>query len=235
VTKPRMYEITLNEAESRVIDTVRLAFSLNSVHLLSAALRELAGVDITSDRVRELSIFAWDEQVQLALEDDLITEVELDSLAQGALSMDILSEVRQRPSYGRLHEALARQRAGLAPRTRRRPRKKTAVAQVDPSGGERNEVAAVGESHYQTALRAARGDRPSPARCDVALVPEDDNEFDAKAVRVDVAGECVGYLSRSHAVLYRRRHASRSVSCRGLLCGGDESRPLIGIWLDVEL
>lgn len=238
-------EILLSPKDEAVIDAVRLAFALNSFPLLPATLQRLAGRELSAERVRDLVVWAWDEQVQLALVDDIITEAELDMLSQSAVALGVVDQVRGRPSYGRLVEGLARQRAELAPpkRRHRRSRRPAAViaasntTSTPASDDVRGEypVAAVGESHYQPALLSAAADRSTPARCDAALVPEPTNQYDANAVRVDVRGECVGYLNRSHARIYRDRYGERSISCKGLLCGGDAKRPSIGIWLAVEL
>ncbi|MBN1527961.1 MAG: HIRAN domain-containing protein [Thermoleophilaceae bacterium] len=66
-------------------------------------------------------------------------------------------------------------------------------------------VAAVGEAHYQPALRALCGsDRWEDVRCDVraVLVPEPDNPHDPNAVMVQVDQQHVGYLSRGDAIDY---------------------------------
>ena len=66
----------------------------------------------------------------------------------------------------------------------------------------------VGESHYRPALASITGNRTLPGlgiKVMAALVCENSNAFDANAVRVEVRGKTVGYLSREDAVDYRRR------------------------------
>lgn len=86
----------------------------------------------------------------------------------------------------------------------------------------------VGESHYQQHLdRIAGGKKEHTHFLPVAavLVMEDDNPTDPKAVRVDIDGEPVGYLSRDDARNFRqrlkRRHlAARVVACDAVITGG---------------
>jgi hypothetical protein len=63
-------------------------------------------------------------------------------------------------------------------------------------------VQVVGESHYQPAIRAACG-WTKPAEilfdCMAELVPEPKNPHDPNAIRVDIEGRQVGYLSRADA------------------------------------
>lgn len=61
----------------------------------------------------------------------------------------------------------------------------------------------VGESNYQPAIRKACGWEPGTDthfECFAELVPEPTNRYDPNAVRVDIDGACVGYLSRVDAV-----------------------------------
>lgn len=63
-------------------------------------------------------------------------------------------------------------------------------------------ISVVGESHYQPALRAICGAKVGEAvrfECFAALVPEPDNPHDPSAVRVEIKGRLVGYLSRANA------------------------------------
>src|SRR3989475_11727740 len=65
----------------------------------------------------------------------------------------------------------------------------------------------VGESHYQEALEqicGPRTDEGEDRRIEAHLVLEDENPHDSMAVRVDINGITVGYLSRDHARKYRR-------------------------------
>jgi hypothetical protein len=64
----------------------------------------------------------------------------------------------------------------------------------------------VGESHYQETLQAICGPRSDDGedrRVAARLVLENDNPYDSMAVRVDIQGQTVGYLSREHARRYR--------------------------------
>lgn len=68
-------------------------------------------------------------------------------------------------------------------------------------------VRAVGVSHHQEALRrlsgvAAAGAGPVRHDVEATLVPEPANPHDPNAVRVEVEGEFVGYLSRDDALRY---------------------------------
>lgn len=94
----------------------------------------------------------------------------------------------------------------------------------------------VGEASYQETLRRlARGRRV--AYFDAHLVLEDNNPYDDQAVRVDINGKTVGYLSRAHARQYRQRLAEAGLSgeqvCRCKVVGGDSDR--IGVWLDLPV
>jgi hypothetical protein len=65
----------------------------------------------------------------------------------------------------------------------------------------------VGESHYQLALeRIAGGKHRDSAEfeCTATLVLEDSNPHDGNAVRIDIAGQTVGYFPRNDAKAYRR-------------------------------
>lgn len=78
-------------------------------------------------------------------------------------------------------------------------------AQVDVRGkGIRNElVNVVGESNYQPAIREACGwesGTDTHFECFAELAPEPTNPYDPNAVRVDIDGACVGYLSRADAL-----------------------------------
>jgi hypothetical protein len=70
-------------------------------------------------------------------------------------------------------------------------------------------VKVTGEAHYQPALRAIcgrRGDEAVSVEGKTALlVPEPDNPHDHLAVRVEIDGETVGYMSRGNAKRYHRR------------------------------
>lgn len=60
----------------------------------------------------------------------------------------------------------------------------------------------VGESHYQSSIEAIAGkktERGVRHRCAAALIPEPTNRYDPNAVKVQIDGATVGYLSRDTA------------------------------------
>ncbi|HJQ12594.1 MAG TPA: HIRAN domain-containing protein [Gemmatimonadaceae bacterium] len=104
-------------------------------------------------------------------------------------------------------------------------------------------LACVGESHYQNALEqicGASSARENPVLAHLCL--EDTNPYDPEAVRVDVNGSTVGYLSRQDARAYRELMAAAgyadTLECRAVIRGRraqDPSDHGYGIWLDVPL
>lgn len=81
----------------------------------------------------------------------------------------------------------------------------------------------VGESHYLVAFEAIFGRRTRDGVCataDAQLIPESDNPHDRNAVRVELEGRHVGYLSRDNAVRYRACYGGQVVACRALVRGG---------------
>lgn len=86
----------------------------------------------------------------------------------------------------------------------------------------------VGESRYQSALESICGKRSDVSQeklVEAVLVCEDDNPYDDKAVRVDIQGKTVGYLSREIAREYRRRlnesgHKNDTTVCFAKIVGG---------------
>lgn len=107
-------------------------------------------------------------------------------------------------------------------------------------------LACVGESHYQDELQSVCGP-PNEESSDLEVVAtialEDTNPYDRDAVRVDVEGRTVGYLSRPDARAYREALKSASTSevleCRGRIRGGwnrgEKDRGFFGIYLDLAL
>lgn len=103
--------------------------------------------------------------------------------------------------------------------------------------------AIVGESHYQQALEAAAGSRSQRRRVQVeaALVPEDDNPHDPQAIRIEIGGRRVGYLSRDDARAWRRYLAGQGQAgaralCQAEISGGGQGRDglkYLGVWLDL--
>jgi hypothetical protein len=90
------------------------------------------------------------------------------------------------------------------------------------------EVEVVGESHYQDALERICGGRSEDGAekyCRATLILDDSNPYDKKAVRIDVDGATVGYLSREGAGVYRQRlkeagHPRLRGTCDAVIRGG---------------
>jgi hypothetical protein len=86
----------------------------------------------------------------------------------------------------------------------------------------------VGESHYQAVLSEICGgpcEDGHELEITAVLVPETDNEFDAKAVAVKINGSTVAYLSRSDAREYRTQlaaggHTGQMAACDAMIVGG---------------
>jgi len=107
-------------------------------------------------------------------------------------------------------------------------------------------LACVGESHYQDALEAICGPRTEDGEdleVPALIALEDTNPYDLEAVRIEVDGRTVGYLSRPDARAYRRALQAASLSevlvCRGRIRGGwdrgRDDRGSFGIFLDMAL
>lgn len=114
--------------------------------------------------------------------------------------------------------------------------KKINVATLTPRilpGG--YEVEVVGESHYVAALDTIADDGATQAWAD--LVVEDDNPYDRNAVRVEINGQKVGYLSREVAPTYRpvglRLRELGYVGRCAATIRGSERRRLFGVFLDL--
>lgn len=86
----------------------------------------------------------------------------------------------------------------------------------------------VGEAHYQQALaRLAGGRKEDSANIETVatLVPEPTNPYDCNAVRVEVDGNLVAYMKRTHAeryceILKAFDEAGYITQCEALICGG---------------
>jgi hypothetical protein len=108
------------------------------------------------------------------------------------------------------------------------------------------EASVVGEGSYQRALAAlagSHGDEAANARHMALLVPESGNPHDDKAVRVEIGGETVGYLSREDARTFRRRLSAKKLGaaatrCGALVMGGfvgrNGQRASYGVQLDIK-
>lgn len=88
----------------------------------------------------------------------------------------------------------------------------------------------VGESKYQSALEVICGGRTEESQkkiVEAMLVHEDDNPYDNKAIRVDIQGRTVGYLSRQDARQYRKKlteagYPGINATCSAMIVGGWE-------------
>lgn len=81
----------------------------------------------------------------------------------------------------------------------------------------------VGEASYQDALdRLAGGKTDAGVHVQkwATLVMEKNNPFDPNAVRVDIEGQTVGYLSRAHAVRFRKTINRSNCVAPALITGG---------------
>lgn len=98
----------------------------------------------------------------------------------------------------------------------------------------------VGESHYRPALAAIASNRVLPGlgmKAMAALICENDNQFDANAVRVVIRERTVGYLSADDAAEYRSQlqaaglgETKQWVAAR--IAGGGDGRHY-GVYLDL--
>lgn len=81
----------------------------------------------------------------------------------------------------------------------------------------------VGEASYQDALdRLAGGKTDAGVNVEkwATLVMEKNNPFDPNAVRVDIEGQTVGYLSRAHAQRFRKTINRSNCAAPALITGG---------------
>lgn len=97
-----------------------------------------------------------------------------------------------------------------------------------------------GESHYQTEIRAALKANQHERFTEAVLIPEDNNRYDRNAVRIEIHGQMVGYLSREAAPIYREqlRLAGKPgivTTCRAKIVGGTADKPSFGVLLDVPV
>lgn len=106
------------------------------------------------------------------------------------------------------------------------------------------ELESTGEENYQAALEALCGPRHSQGenRTEMAfLLLEDKNRQDPNAVRVEIRGKRVGYLSPKAAILYRQHLITNGMpratgQCLAVIKGGwissDGRKGLYEVWLD---
>jgi hypothetical protein len=109
-------------------------------------------------------------------------------------------------------------------RHKRRP-----VGQANPTAGKGFHKQIVGESHYQTALRAIAGPGEVRHLCQAVVAIENGNAYDPMAVVITIYGRKVGYLARASARKWRVHHAD-PVTCEAVIVGGGRDRDL-GVWL----
>jgi hypothetical protein len=86
-------------------------------------------------------------------------------------------------------------------------------------------VPVVGESRCQADLQMLyrkNGGADHDLKVDAVLAPEDDNAFDAKAVRVEIGARTVGYLERALAEQYRAALGRTAGECSAKIVGGFE-------------
>ncbi len=104
------------------------------------------------------------------------------------------------------------------------------------------DVAIVGESNYQDALRRSKReakDYGGKAYITAIVVREPGNKFDPGAVKVmNGRLETIGYLSRPVAAKYGEsielwETEGYSLRCQAVLAGGTGKRKHIGAWLDL--
>jgi len=99
---------------------------------------------------------------------------------------------------------------------------------ADLSGPGTYSLNIVGESNYQLALKNICGGRTGESQemiTEAVLIPEDDNPYDKKAIRVDIDGKTVGYLSRKNARQYRNQlekagYPGITAKCSAMIVGG---------------
>ena len=128
-----------------------------------------------------------------------------------------------------------------------RDRSASTAAPVVLTGTGKFALLAVGESHYQDALEEICGGRSKGGRrfsCSATLIHEDENPHDHRAVRVDINGRTVGYLSRDMAPRYRAAlekagQAGAMAQCGARIVGGwdrgEDDRGHFGVKLDVPI
>ena len=88
------------------------------------------------------------------------------------------------------------------------------------------EFEVVGESYYQSALASLASEHPDSDSFSEAakpltayLIPDDFNQYDDKAVRVEINGLHIGYLSREDARSFRRRLGAKKLTGQTTICG----------------
>jgi hypothetical protein len=119
------------------------------------------------------------------------------------------------------------------------------IAKIPGTGEYMFEI--VGESNYQTAIASICGGVTEDGAnkfTEATLYLEDDNKYDNQAVRVEIEGKTVGYLSRENARLYREKLSSIGLPNLTGICGavirggwdrGPEDKGNFGVKLDMVI
>ena len=84
-------------------------------------------------------------------------------------------------------------------------------------------IEVVGELHHQADIErqyGLHGGTEDDTKATATLIPEDGNEYDANAVRVEIGDRLVGYLSREQALEYRSAVGTASGRCGAKIVGG---------------
>jgi hypothetical protein len=107
-------------------------------------------------------------------------------------------------------------------------------------------VPIVGEASYQSNIVAIVGKGRTGTNVkfvDADLILENSNPYDKMAVRIDINGKTVGYLSREYARQYRQRLTEAGIpeetaTCRAKIVGGsprEGERGRYGVWIDLPV
>lgn len=97
------------------------------------------------------------------------------------------------------------------------------LSSVDVEGNKSFALHVAGTSFRQAELERVCGKRTElgwAKHCKARCVPENDNTFDPKAVRVEISGAHVGYIPRHLVREFRRRYCGRPVVCDAMVVGG---------------
>lgn len=106
------------------------------------------------------------------------------------------------------------------------------------------DVIVVGVSFYQKALEKicdGRREEGIEGHVQAKIIPYEDNPYDAHAVRIEIEGETVGYLSRKKALIWRSKMISDgfsgALSCPAKIAWDRNSFKAgsYGVWLDIDL
>jgi hypothetical protein len=108
------------------------------------------------------------------------------------------------------------------------PKQRPIPSKVYEWPDEGDEFDIVGESHYQKSIKILAGPHDEHVynkEYRAFLIPENDNPYDKKAVRVDIEGMTVGYLSREDAPDFReslreKKLTGKITACKAIVIGG---------------